>query len=73
MMPSKNKSSNLLMKFLPLKETINKAESPVQLDDRNHHDDGARRKHQEAMKWAGKIYSSVAICMTIWTAFHKRL
>ena len=52
MMPSKNKSSNLLMKFLPLKETINKAESPVQLDDRNHHDDGAAKaSRSDEVSW----------------------
>lgn len=43
MMPSKNKSSNLLMKFVPLKEAINKVESPVQRDDRNRYDDGAAK------------------------------
>ena len=51
-MPSKNKSSNLLMKFLPLKEIINKAESPVQLDDRNRHDDGAAKaSRSDEVSW----------------------
>ena len=36
----------------PLKETINKAESPVQLDNRNHHDDGAAKaSRSDEVSW----------------------
>ena len=41
-MTSKNKSSNLLMKFLRLKRPLARL-SPTTRDDRNRHDDGAAK------------------------------
>ena len=51
-MPSKNKSNNVLMKFVPLKEAINKVESPVQRDDQNRYDDGAAKaSRSDEVSW----------------------